>query len=119
MKKRGFSLMETMVVMVFLVGALIIIGYGALGVGVIKGNGWWTKDTVLTAIKESAPNKEFTRIRTSETKRRFFRRSIIAVEQKDGTVTKCLLDTNILWEYDLECDSSGTSEDRSGIDSGG
>ena len=93
MKKNGFTLVELLVVVIAIAG----IGFGVIGTG-ICGNMYYSEEGVLDAIRVEDPQAE----KILSSKRHVFASSEILVEKKGGTRVSYLLDSNLLFNYDLE-----------------
>lgn len=97
MKKNGFTLVELLVVVIIIAVIIGGIGFGVIGVG-ICGNMYYSKEGVLDAIRVEDPQVE----KILSSKRHVFASSEILVEKKDGTRVSYLLDSNLLFNYELE-----------------
>lgn len=97
MKKNGYTLME-LIVVVFIIFVLFgAIGLGVIGVG-LCGNMYYSKEEVLEAIRIKDPEAE----KILSSKRHVFASSQILVQNTDGTHVSYLLDSNLLFNYDIK-----------------
>ncbi len=92
MKKNGFTLIELIVVVLMLVVAFAVVSIG------ICGNQYYTRDGVLSEVQVQNPGAK----KVHSSKRRIFSSSEILVENTDGSRTSYLLDSNLLFNYDLQ-----------------
>lgn len=98
-KNRGFTLVELLIV--FLIGALLIVGIWGFGVMTIcQGNFWFVEDSVLRELRVDHQNVT----KVLKVERNVFSDSVILVENRDGSRSTYCLDTDILWNFKFsEC----------------
>lgn len=90
--KRGFTLIELIIVIAVIV---IIIGWFGAGGIILKGNYWFTEESVLKELRIDYPNVSS----ILKTERNVYSYSKILVENKDGSRAIFLLDSNVLFNY--------------------
>lgn len=92
--EKGFTLIELLIA-VTIIGIVVL---EVIGIGCIcRGNFWYSETGVLRELQINNPN--ITKIKTE---RNILYRSIVIAVDKEGKVIKYLLDTNFLFNYDLE-----------------
>lgn len=88
---KGFTMVELLVVMA-------IIYIIAMVPVVLMGNFWYTEAGVLKKIKLD----NSTAVEVVDTERNVLRYSVVTVKNKDGGYEKYLLDTDILFNYEVK-----------------
>lgn len=99
-RDRGYTLIELLIAFA-IVGILGILIIWFIGVKVIcQGNFWFDKESALQELQVSHP--DVSKILMSE--RNVFDKSVLLVENKDGSKKEYCLDTSIMFNYDFsEC----------------
>ena len=99
MKKhnRGFTLSELMIV-------IVILGVWFLSVKVIfQGNFWFQTESALRELQAS--HSTVSKVLT--TQRNIFDKSVLLIENKDGSRKEYCLDTSIMFNYEFsECSTA-------------
>lgn len=95
MKHRAFTLIELLIVVAILL--IFVIGFGVIGTG-LMGNYWYTHETVLDKLQVNHPEI----VEVIDSNRNVWGRSEIIAEDSEGNRHTFLLDTNILFNHELE-----------------
>lgn len=92
--QKGFTVVELMVVVTFFA---IVVGWLGGACLIAKGNYWFTEDGIARELRVYYPsvNKILT------THRNVYEFSEVFVENNDGSRSRFLLDTNVLFNYTL------------------
>ena len=91
-QKGGITLIEIFIVVIFIL--VVVLGVG----GVLKGNYWFTEGGVLRELQLDYPDVS----EILKTNRNVLARSVITIENADGSRSEYLLDANILFDYGFE-----------------
>ncbi len=92
-RTNGFTLIELLISIQWLCCAMVLL---LLGFVLLAGNHWFSSASVLQHIQWTEPSAKQVAYHRS-----VFKKSIIYVRMEDGTQKKYLLDTDILFNYEL------------------
>ncbi len=96
---RGFTLIELLTVFV-IIFIIVVVGWVFAIKTVCQGNFWFQTDSALRELQVS--HSSVSKILT--TQRNIFDKSVLQVENKDGSRKEYCLDTSILFNYEFsEC----------------